>query len=281
MYFTNENCEKTKVLPVIAVPITNDVTNEDLLVTEVIKIVFPNSLGREGTEAVAKTDSPSKEVWVTDTTKKGRQSIPPGRYDPVTGKTVSWNVTASKVDVATETEALVVNETGYYDMFNVVDLDEVSLLVMHHMQTLEFDNVGAGVGGGFENSKELKVMNYNKAVNGPDGVHWQAEVENEYQQMVTNKVFKVVLRNDLQAGTKIINSVWAMKKKSNGTLRGRMNARGFKQVEGQHYNGTTISSPVTNSATITIVLMLMIMASMLAHVVDVKGAFLHGEFEDG
>ena len=246
MYFTNENCEKTKVLPVIAVPITNDVTNEDLLVTEVIKIVFPNSLGREGTEAVAKTDSPSKEVWVTDTTKKGRQSIPPGRYDPVTGKTVSWNVTASKADVATETEALVVNETGYYDMFNVVDLDEVSLLVMHHMQTLEFDNVGAGVGGGFENSKELKVINYNKAVNGPDGVHWQAEVENEYQQMVTNKVFKVVLRNDLQAGTKFFNSVWAMKKKSNGTLRGRMNARGFKQVEGQHYNGTTISSPVTN-----------------------------------
>jgi hypothetical protein len=27
--------------------------------------------------------------------------------------------------------------------------------------------------------------------------------------------------------------------------------------------------------------MLMIMASMLAHAVDVKGAFLHGEFEDG
>jgi hypothetical protein len=72
-----------------------------------------------------------------------------------------------------------------------------------------------------------------------------------------------------------------MKKKSNGTLRGRMNARGFKQVEGMHYNGTTISSPVTNSATIRIVLMLMIMASMLAYVVDVKGAFLHGEFEDG
>jgi hypothetical protein len=59
-----------------------------------------------------------------------------------------------------------------------------------------------------------------------------------------------------------------------------MNARGFKQVEGQHYSGTTISSPVTNSATIRIVLTLMIMASMLAHVVDVKGAFLHGEFED-
>ncbi len=99
--------------------------------------------------------------------------------------------------------------------------------------------------------------------------------------MVANKVFEVVLRKDLPVGMKIIDSVWAMKKKSNGTLHGQMNARGFKQVEGQHYNGTTISSPVTNSATIRIVLMLMIMASMLAYVVDVKGAFFHGEFEDG
>jgi hypothetical protein len=99
--------------------------------------------------------------------------------------------------------------------------------------------------------------------------------------MLVNKVFKVVLQKDLSLGTKVINSVWAMKKKSNGTLHGQMNARGFKQVEGQHYNGTTISSPVTNSATIRIVLIPMIMAEMLAHVVDVKGAFLHGKFEDG
>ncbi len=43
----------------------------------------------------------------------------------------------------------------------------------------------------------------------------------------------------------------------------------------------TISSPVTNAATIRIVLVLMVMAKMMAHIVDVKGAFLHGEFEDG
>jgi len=96
--------------------------------------------------------------------------------------------------------------------------------------------------------------------------------------MVANKVFEVVLRKDLPAGTKIIDSVWVMNKMSNGILRGRMNASGFKQVKGQHYNGTTISSPVTNSATIRIVLTLIIMASMLAYVADVKGAFLYGEF---
>ena len=100
------------MLPVIAVPITNDVTNEDLLVTEIIKIGLPNSLGREGTKPVAKTDSPSKEGWMTVTTKKGRQSIPSGHYDPATGKTVSRNVTASDVDVETQTKALRVKETG-------------------------------------------------------------------------------------------------------------------------------------------------------------------------
>jgi hypothetical protein len=55
------------------------------------------------------------------------------------------------------------------------------------IRELEFANIGSGVGGGFENTKELKVMNHKEAVNGPDGMHWQAEVENEYQQMVANK----------------------------------------------------------------------------------------------
>ncbi len=170
---------------------------------------------------------------------------------------------------------------GYYDIFNIVDLSEMALLAMHSMQCTEIANVGAGEGGGFKNTKELRVMNYKEAISGPDGKRWKDEVENEYQQMLANKVLKVVLRKDLPPCRKLIDSVWAMKKKSNGTLRGHMNARGFKQVEGQHYDSTTISSPVTNSATIRIMLMLMIMADMLAHVMDVKGAFLHGEFEDG
>ncbi len=55
---------------------------------------------------------------MTVTTKKGRQSIPPGHYDLATGKTVSWNVTASEVDVETETKALVVQ--GYYDIYSTL-----------------------------------------------------------------------------------------------------------------------------------------------------------------
>jgi hypothetical protein len=61
----------------------------------------------------------------------------------------------------------------------------------------EFLNVGAGVGGGFENTKELRVMKYDEAVNGPDGVAWKAEVKKEHQQMVSNIVFKAYKMADL------------------------------------------------------------------------------------
>jgi hypothetical protein len=176
----------------------------------------------------------------------------------------------------------VVQDEGYCDIFNIVDMDEIPLSAICHNKLMEFANVGAGMGGGFENTKELQVMTYKEAINGIDGERWKEEAENEYQQMLAKKVFKVVLQKDLPSGTQVIDRVWAMKKKSNSMLHGQMNARGFKQVDGQHYDGTAISSPDTSSATIRIVLALMVMADMLAHVVDVKGArFLHGEFEDG
>jgi hypothetical protein len=108
--------------------------------------------------------------------------VVPSHYDPATGKTVSWNVTGSEVDVETaetRSDALVVK--GYYNIINIVDLREIALSVMHHMQCTEFANVGTGVGGRFENTREIKVMNYKEAVRGPDGKRWKAEVENEYQ----------------------------------------------------------------------------------------------------
>jgi hypothetical protein len=64
---------------------------------------------------------------------------------------------------------------------------------MHHLQSTEFANIGAGLGGGFKNAKELRVMNYKEAVNGPDNKRWKAEVKNEYWQMLANKVFEIVL----------------------------------------------------------------------------------------
>jgi hypothetical protein len=72
-----------------------------------------------------------------------------------------------------------------------------------------------------------------------------------------------------------------MKKKSNGKLCGRINVQGFKQVKGQHYNALGISAPITNGMTIKLVWMLMLTKCGIAHVVNIKGAFLHGKLDNG
>ena len=74
---------------------------------------------------------------------------------------------------------------------------------------------------------------------------------------------------------------WACRKKSNGTFRGRLTARGFKQIYSQHYDGSSIHAPVTTGATIRIVLTLMLMGNMTDEVVDAKEAFLKRDVEDG
>jgi hypothetical protein len=78
--------------------------------------------------------------------------------------------------------------------------------------------------------------------------------------MQKHGVWKAVKRHTLKAKTKIIDSTWACKKKSNGTLRARMNARGFKQVGGEMYKTDSIAAPVTNDVTIRVVLTMMLLA---------------------
>ena len=41
--------------------------------------------------------------------------------------------------------------------------------------------VGAGIGGGFANTNELKVMNYKEAMQSPDRAAWEEEIENEFK----------------------------------------------------------------------------------------------------
>ena len=97
--------------------------------------------------------------------------------------------------------------------------------------------------------------------------------------MLKNNVFEAVDRNGIPRGTKVIDSTWACKLKSNGKKRGRLNARGFKQVDGESYDSSSIHAPVTKNGTIRVFLVLMLLAGWVAHTVDVKGSFLHEEFE--
>ena len=49
-------------------------------------------------------------------------------------------------------------------------------------ENIEISQVGAGVGGGFENTSELKVMNCREAMQSSDAEEWKAEVKNEKER---------------------------------------------------------------------------------------------------
>ena len=99
--------------------------------------------------------------------------------------------------------------------------------------------------------------------------------------MVKNDVFEVVKKADLKPGSEVLDSTWVCKKRSNGTIRGRCNTRGFKKIDGQHYDGSSIHTPVTKSASIRILLTLTLTSNLKAEAVDVKGAFIKGDVENG
>lgn len=139
--------------------------------------------------------------------------------------------------------------------------------------------VGAGIGGGFTNTNELHVLKYNQAMSSPDSVKWKEAVKDEYDKMIKYGVFEPVKRSDIPSNTMILTSTWAMKKKSSGKYRARLNARGFEQIDGIHYDEDSKSSPVVSEMTIKMILTLIAMGKWHGLIKDVVGAFLHGEFE--
>ena len=74
----------------------------------------------------------------------------------------------------------------------------------------------------------------------------------------------------------IIDSTWVMKKKANGDYRAPLAAHGFKQTQGKLFVHHDISSLVIHYIIVQIVLVLMLIDSMSADLVDMNGTFLFG-----
>eukprot|EP00957_Ditylum_brightwellii_P125058 9532580-Ditylum_brightwellii.AAC.1 len=152
-----------------------------------------------------------------------------------------------------------------------MSIDSKSLL-----QEQECRFVGAA-GDGFNHTSKLKVMTYDQAMQTKDKVVWNQAVTKEHDKMVKYKVWQPVPKGEVPAYAKVLTSTWAMKPKASGAKRARLNARGYKQVDGLHYNRHNLSVPVVNNMTVRIVMILTIMAAWTAELLDVQGAFLNGQ----
>jgi Reverse transcriptase (RNA-dependent DNA polymerase) len=143
----------------------------------------------------------------------------------------------------------------------------------------EFLGIGAGAGEGIMNTMELQVKTYRQAMKSPDKDKWLAAVEEEYQRLIKHNVWTPVDKSTISKDDKVMTTTWAMKKKANGTYRARLNARGYEQVEGMHYDTDSLAAPVTNDTTIRVAYVLAGLAGWKSYVVNVQGAFLNGRFE--
>jgi hypothetical protein len=66
------------------------------------------------------------------------------------------------------------------------------------------------------------------------------------------------------------------------TLWARINARGFEQIDGQHYFSDSVLSPVSNPLTVRMLCMLCAMnPEWEVCVINVEGPFLQGKFQNG
>ena len=139
--------------------------------------------------------------------------------------------------------------------------------------------MGAGLGEGIANTRELKVLSYDEAMERPDKEKWDESVGEEHKRMEDNGVFEVVPITQVPVDADVIDSTWAMKKKASGVYHDRLAARGFKQRAGVSYDPRDIMSPVVHEITVRIMLVLMIMALWHAEIIDVKGAFLKASFD--
>ena len=141
---------------------------------------------------------------VTDTlvtmTRSGRAIVPPDRLieimTPFTDADLSGTVA----------------ELHYFGALAELDNEEIA--------AFELILVGAGLGGGFENTTELKVMNFKKATKRNNKKYWIKEVPNEKSRFDRFNALTAVKKKDLPMRAKITTSTLAMKEKANGKLRG-------------------------------------------------------------
>jgi len=204
------------------------------------------------------------------TTRSGRTIKPVNRLEiNPKKKTYNSNKSENKTKDGDEVRDLTNAEVAFYAAIGAFETKN---------NDKEFACVGLGAGDGFLDTSELHVMKYKEAMETPEANEWEKAVDEEHKRMVKNKVFKAVPVQEVPEGSKILTSTWSMKKKPNGTKRARIVARGFEQIDGEHYKSDETAAPVVNDMTIRIVLILMIMARFCGELVDVQGAFLLGEF---
>jgi hypothetical protein len=147
------------------------------------------------------TDSDDDDVEAPEVrTKSGRTIRAPSRLISEIGTMATSNYEI----------ALSQPEYNFYSVMTQLNEDVGELACMatvngmeYAMMDAEYAFIGAALGGGFDNTTELYVMNYKEAMESDDKEKWLAAMKEEHERMVKKKVWKAIPPSEVPKGEKI------------------------------------------------------------------------------
>ena len=90
------------------------------------------------------------------------------------------------------------------------EAEETCHATMHHTNAdndkPEIACVGAGLGGGFTHTSELRPMKFKEAVAGPESDEWRDAVEEEFDRVIKHNVWEPVKKKEVPANAHVIDS---------------------------------------------------------------------------
>ena len=266
----NEEDEGTKDGTNAVDPVTEGEIPDDAVTVPTSNVTIPN------------TDRSGRAVWVCEIYKalQGSMETRTTRSDNETAETAILN---AEMYGPTEVGLTPVEDMFYSAMNDLYNLHFLSMIELPAIDCApaKLNLVGAGLGGGLENTTELRTMKYDEAMASEDKDNWEEAVDQEKSKFNKYKVFKSTPIEDVPKDAKILTSTWSMKKKAYGKFCARLIAGGFEQGEQEHYSENDISSPDVNHIVVRICLILHIIVAWQAWIVDVGGSFLNDQFDKG
>jgi Reverse transcriptase (RNA-dependent DNA polymerase) len=100
---------------------------------------------------------------------------------------------------------------------------------------------------------------------------WLKTMEEEFKNMEDHQIFTPVEVSYIPSSAKILSTTLGNDKEANGRFKARIIARGFEQVDGEHFDCADKASPVVNDITIRVILSLIVMAGLWAEIVMSEG----------
>jgi transposase InsO family protein len=116
-----------------------------------------------------------------------------------------------------------------------------------------------------------------EAMESPEWPNWQIALDKELESQKKMTTWHLEEPKDK---TGILPTLFTFKKKSDGTFKARICAKGFKQIEGLNYRRDNTFAPTLKNTTLRTLIAIALQQNLKIHNMDVVTAFLHAPLKE-